>query len=801
MKHIISLLVATAALCAPCAEGRERVSLDQGWRFAHGHTDPARDFGCGTEYFNYLTKANSIHNEGPYSPKFNDSTWVMVDVPFDFAVDLPYAREASHSHGYKTVGYRYPDTSVGWYRRDFRLEKADSGLRHRLVFDGIFRDSRVWVNGFYLGGEPSGYAVQAYDVTPYLHYDGRPNTVAVRADATLEEGWFYEGAGIYRHVWLEKAPAIHIVPESVRVTYIPTAPGDNRRPRVEVSGRVANHSGALRDQGVTVGVELLDTDGRRAATGGLTRTAVSAPSPLNARGEWEWRIVLRPDSVREWNVLEPALYDVRVTLSNTTPDTMTVRTGLRTLDFDPDSGLMVNGRPMKMLGVNQHQDHAGVGAGVPDAVNVYRLRELMKYGVNTIRTSHNPATPEMLAACDSLGLMVVEENRLLGINDYHTGQLRRMIDRDFNHPSVVLWSVGNEEWGVEWDPRGASIVAELRDITHSLDPTRLMTVATSGGPFPVETPDVAGYNYIMQNPVDRRRAEHPERIAFGSEETTGCGTRGVYFDDTAAGHMASLNRRADTERDSTLNRIGRGWKFYRDRPWLLGLCYWTGFDYRGEPNPLEYPATGSEFGLLDYCGFPKDEAFYLQAQWTDTPVLHILPHWNLEGHEGETVAVWVYTNLDEVELTVNGRNLGRRKVAPGEYAAFDAVYAPGKVTARGYRNGKRVMTRTVETSGEAAKVQAEVAHTQGDVKIINVTLLDARGRFAPTACPDLTIQLPKGTRLLGAGNGDPALRVAERPAPGTDPESFTFPAFNGHAQFIISSATDEIPSITITEKI
>ncbi|MDE6170330.1 MAG: beta-galactosidase, partial [Duncaniella sp.] len=517
-----------------------------------------------------------------------------------------------------------------------------------LVFDGIFRDSRVWVNGFYLGGEPSGYAEQRYDITPYLS-DGDDNIITVRSDATLEEGWFYEGGGIYRHAWLETAPPIHVKPSTLKVSYgVTDTEWGGPLPTVNVSGTVVNASHRLRDQGVIVRVELIDTDGN--PVGGNSSTAISIPSSIAPMGEAEWSVSLRPEALRLWSPSSPSLYDVRVTVDEPSgKDVTTVRTGFRTLSFDADKGLAINGEPVRLYGVNQHQDHAGVGAGIPDAVNVYRLKELKKYGVNTIRTSHNPATPEMLAACDSLGLLVVEENRLLGVNDYHVGQFKKMIDRDFNHPSVIMWSAGNEEWGVEWDKRGTEIVSQLRDVVNGLDPTRPMAAATSGGPTTVISPDVAGYNYIMQNPVEKYRTEYPERIAFGSEETTGCGTRGVYFDDRENGRMASMNRVPELERDSVYNRIARGWKFYRDRPWLLGLCYWTGFDYRGEPNPLKYPATGSQFGLLDYAGFPKDEAYYIKSQWVDEPMVHILPHWNLEGHEGETIPVWVYGNVDEVE--------------------------------------------------------------------------------------------------------------------------------------------------------
>lgn len=797
----LALLVALVCLLPFTATALSRRSLDSDWRFAFGHIDPARDFGCGTEYFNYLTKANSIHNEGPYSPKFNDSTWVGVTLPHDFVVDLPYASDASHSHGYKQVGYKYPATSVGWYRRWIPTDDIAEGERVYVAFDGIFRDSRVWLNGFYLGGEPSGYATQRYDITPYIKR-GEPALLTVRSDATLEEGWFYEGGGIYRHVWLETAPAIHVKPSTLRVSYdTREREFGTQKPLIDLSGIVHNASAGNVEQGIIVKIELLELDGTPAggkAVSGVNVTSISLPGGIAAKGDAPWHTVLHADSaLRLWSPDSPNLYDVRVTLHGAAgrPDTTVVRTGFRDIAFDASRGLLVNGAPVKIHGVNQHQDHAGVGSGILDAVNIYRLKELKKYGVNAVRSSHNPMTPEVLAACDSLGILVVEENRLLGINDYHLGQLKTMIDRDFNHPSIILWSVGNEEWGVEWDPRGTSIVTELRDFTHRLDPTRLMTVATSSGPTVVETSDVAGYNYVMQNPIDQAREAHPERLAFGSEETTGCGTRGIYYDDRENGRMASMNRTPDVEHDSVLNRIARGWKFYRERPWLAGLCYWTGFDYRGEPNPLQYPATGSQFGLLDYCGFPKDEAYYLKSQLIDEPVLHVFPHWNLAGHEGEEVDVWAYSNLDEVELSVSGKSLGRCRPDTMGYFSWKAVYHPGKIVAKGYKGGKRVMTRTIETTGTAVKARPYVAYTDGSVSIVNVDLLDSKGRIVPDACPMLTLGLPDGSALLGAGNGDSAMREKERPLPGESGDGFTFPAFNGHAQFIITGTS--LPEVSI----
>ncbi|WP_289763002.1 DUF4982 domain-containing protein [uncultured Duncaniella sp.] len=652
MRHIIPLFALTVALGATA----ERICIDNDWRFAFGHTDPARDYGSGTEYFNYLTKAASVHNTGPYAMKFNDSTWTEVDLPHDFVADLPFAREASHSHGYKTVGYKYPETSVGWYRKVLPVAAEDSVMRLSLVFDGIFRDSRVWFNGFYLGGEPSGYTQQTYDITPYVNWGG-DNVIAVRSDATLEEGWFYEGGGIYRHAWLDRKAPRHIADNSIATSFV-----DGPNSAVTVSGRIANRLYGVApadNETWTLNAVLIDPQGNKAAE--------------------------------------------------------------KTIDI--------------------------------------------------------------------------------------TSQLRRMIDRDRNHPSVIMWSVGNEEWGVEWDEKGRRIVSELRDVCHRLDPTRPMTVATSGGPMPIIPADVAGYNYIMQNPVEKYRAEYPARCAYGSEETSGCGTRGVYFDDRENGRMASLNRIPDS-RDSCLNRIERGWRFYADRPWLAELFYWTGFDYRGEPNPLEYPATGSEFGLLDYCGFPKDEAWYLKSWWTDEPVLHVFPHWNLEGHEGETIDLWVYSNMDEVELIVNGKNLGRKTMPRNGHLSWPAVYRPGSVEARGYRNGRRVMTRKVETTGQAVRAIPDYAYSKDDIQIINVSLVDSKGRTVPTACNPVTITYGNhgatpgqdcGIRLLGAGNGDPAFRGIERPAPGSNPASFTIPAFNGHAQFIIHNPHSCPVSITLSD--
>ena len=795
MKRILSLcLLAIVTLATSAQSQRECILFDEDWQFAFGDaSSPAKDFGCGTEYFNYLTKAASIHNEGPYTPKFDASGWTIVDLPHDWVVDLPYAAEASHSHGYKTVGYKYPETSVGWYRKTFTVPAEDYGKHLWLQFDGIFRDARVWVNGFYLGHEPSGYATQVYDISEYLNYGGE-NLVCVRADATLEEGWFYEGAGIYRHVWLNKASKVNVAPFGTFVYSEFAAPYSLRgKANPDLSMASLNIETTVHNMGsapasYNLKHTLVD------ATGTAVGSCEVEGGNLLAKEEGKVHGVIPVENPHLWSCEDPYLYTVvtDVYVDGKLADTYKTTTGIRHIEFDCDRGFLLNGEVVKLKGVNMHQDHAGVGSGIPDGLQEWRLLQLKKFGCNAYRSSHNPMTPDLLDICDRLGILVIEENRLTGINKEHTELLGRMIRRDRNHPSIILWSVGNEEWGLEWNELGTRIAESMREYCHRFDPTRLMTVASSSGPNILLPADVAGYNYILQNPAEQHRTNYPERCALGSEETTGCGTRGVYFNitdgrepsavDSGNGRMAAFNRYKHGP-DSLYNCIERGWKFYAERDYLAGLFYWTGFDYRGEPNPMTFPATSSEFGILDYCGFPKDEAYYLKAWWTDEPVLHILPHWNLDGHEGEKVSVWVYSNCDEVQLTVNGKNLGRKKMPVNGHLEWETVYKPGYVKAVGYKNGRKVMEERIETTGEA--VEAVWSYeTVGDIMVAQVEMRDAKGRFVPTANCTIDFTAQEGYRILGWGNGDPAFQYDERPEDGSDTIRIT--TFNGLAQVILS---------------
>ena len=726
-------------ICASAQTGmRETVRLDEGWRFAYGHAaDPVKDFGCGTEYFNYLTKANSIHNEGPYAVKFNDSTWQEVMVPHDWVATLPYAPEASHSHGYKTVGYKYPTTSVGWYRKTISIPKTDEGKRLTLRFDGIFRDARVWFNGFYMGSEPSGYATQEYDVTEYVNYGG-DNLICVRADASLEEGWFYEGAGIYRDVWLEKTAAVSVAPFGTFVYAELRSPYTSATIYIETE--VNNHSSKVQD--CQVEQRILDAEGHE--VGKTISVMMDALRPRETRGCKQQLTLSDPHL---WSTTDPYLYKVEtlIRVNGQVTDCYQTTIGIREIAFDADKGFLLNGQQLKLRGVNLHQDHAGVGTAMPEALMAWRIRQLKELGCNAYRSSHNPASPALLDICDHEGILVIDENRLTGVNEEHLRLLERLIKRDRNHPSVILWSCGNEEWGIENNVQGTRLAEAMKEYVRLFDPTRPSTLANAGGSELIKGVDVVGYNYISQNDVVNRRLQHPEWRIVGTEEFTGCGTRGVYFNSPdVPGRMRSMN--FDEKGYGVENVIERGWRFYAEHDWAAGAFFWTGFDYRGEPNPLTYPATDSEFGILDYCGFWKDEAWYLKSWWTDEPVLHIFPHWNLQGHEGEEIELWAYSNCEEVELTVNGRDLGRQTMPRNGHLKWKAVYQPGKVVAVGYKNGRRIMSKTIETTKPAAKIvlrsDRQTIDADGrDLAVVTVEIQDIEGHIVPDASPLLTFCL------------------------------------------------------------
>ncbi|MFT3829308.1 MAG: beta-galactosidase GalA [Opitutaceae bacterium] len=742
--------VANVAAAAP----RERLNFDSDWRFAFGHaTDPAQDFDFATAYFSYVTKAG--YGDGPASPKFDDRAWRQLDLPHDWAVEAPFAANGSHSHGYKAVGRNFPERSVGWYRKTFTVPAADAGRRISIEFDGVFRDSQVWVNGFFLGRQASGYMGFRYDLTDYLKYDAE-NVIVVRADATLEEGWYYEGAGIYRHVWLTKTAPVHVARWGTFVN-AEVAP-DFATARVKIETTLANDG--TQSAGVTLEQTILDPAGREIAreTGAELMVGAGRQSEVPQMIE-----VARP---LLWSLEEPNLYRLVTTVrsAGAAIDRVETTFGFRTLRFDANEGFFLNGKHVVIKGTNNHQDHAGVGVAVPDSLWEFRMRRLKEMGNNALRTSHHPPSPELLEVCDRLGILVLDEHRLMGTNAAQLDELAALIRRDRNHPSVFLWSLGNEEWAIEGNEFGARITATMRAFAERLDPTRRTTVAISGGwgAGSSTTTDVMGYNYYTHGSTDEQHAKFPQQPSLGTEETTAQCTRGVYFTDAARAHQAHDPALIG---DSGANCIA-GWKHFAARPYLAGLFFWTGFDYRGESNPYSFPAVSSQYGLVDTCGFPKDSFYYLQAMWTAQPVLHVYPHWNWSGREGETITVGAYTNHEEVELLLNGRSLGRKAVPPYDRVEWAVPYEPGVLEARGFRGGKLVGTTRVETTGPATQLvltpDRTVLVANGvDATVFSVEARDAHGRFVPTANLPVRFTIAGG-EILGVGNGDPSCHEPDR---------------------------------------
>jgi beta-galactosidase len=726
---------------------RERLSLDFGWRFHLGHADdPARDFGWGKSGNTFAKSGETIPAA---TEKFDDSSWRAVDLPHDWAIELPFENNpALHDHGFHPLGRAFPATSIGWYRRVFDLPASDLGRRIALEFDGVYRDSIVILNGHYIGRNFSGYAPFRYDISDHANYGSR-NILLVRADATLGDGWFYEGAGIYRHVWLTKTNPVH-VPQwgtFVRSTVRPGAPA-----AVRITTEVDNESDTAKNCRVVS--KIVDPAGKTVAT--VAATPVSIPA--STRRNFEQTIEVASPAL--WSVEDPKLYRLETTVESagTMVDTYTTPFGIRSVRFDVTNGFFINEKPVKLKGTCNHQDHAGVGAALPDRIQYYRIERLKDMGSNAYRTSHNPPTPELVDACDQLGMMMMCETRMMDSTPEGLSQLERMVRCHRNHPSIVIWSVGNEEpeQGTE---RGARIEATMKRIVKANDDSRLITQAMNygwGGKGATKVQDVQGFNY-NENRIDQFHKDWPALPMVGTETASTVSTRGIYFNDKEKGYV----RAYDLEHPPWAQLAEFWWKFYDERPFLSGGFAWTGFDYRGEPTPYSWPCINSHFGIMDMCGFPKDNFYYYQAWWGSKPMLHLFPHWNWEGKEGQEIEVWVHSNLDRVELFHNGQSLGAQDVTRDTHLMWKVKYAPGSIEAIGFKDGTKILAARRETTGPAAKIalssdRQELLANGEDVAMITAQILDSGGREVPTSDSPLTFKVSGGGKLIGLGNGDPS---------------------------------------------
>ena len=775
MKQLLTAVAGVVlALATTGAMGqRERENFDQGWRFHLGNAaDPAKDFNYGVG--NILAKTGDAANTC-IQANFDDKDWTDVQLPHDWAVALPFVHSPNgdvDAHGYHAIGGLFPQNSIGWYRKTFTVERADSGKRFVLQFDGIFRDSKVWINNCYLGGNFSGYTGSAYDITDFLHYGGK-NTVVVRVDATQYEGWFYEGAGIYRHAWLNSYAPVHIA--QAGGVFVHTN-GDN----VTVETRVDNNS--LQDASVSVGGYITDRDGRRVAS--LEERQIFVGRGREGAVN-QVKAVAQP---KLWSLDDPYLYRaiVLVRSGERTIDSVCVRFGIRTVTVDKDKGLFLNGRPVKIQGVCCHQDHAGVGSALPDYLQYYRIGLLKEMGVNAYRTSHNAPTPELLDACDSLGMLVLDETRLLNSGKEYGEDFEGQILRDRNHPCVFMWSIGNEEWKIQTSTTGKLIAQHQIQRQQLLDPTRTCTYAANVGNEyhgVNEVIPVRGFNYNLKG-LDGYRKEHPYQPIIGTEVASTVSTRSIFERDTVNAYVPDY----DSVAPPWASTAEYWWRIAAERPWFMGGFAWTGFDYRGEPTPYRWPDINSHFGIMDMCGFPKTVYYYYQSWWTDKDVLHIAPHWNWKGKEGKPIAVWVNTNADDVELFLNGHSLGKKDMPRNGHLEWMVKYAPGKLVAVAHKHGKK-LTAAVETTGAPYKIviaasKPALTADGKDAIVYNCSVVDKEGREVPDASNLLHFAVTGPVKIIGVGNGNPSSHEPDQYTDG----NWQRRLFGGRCQLIIQSA-------------
>ena len=711
---------------------------------------------------------------------FNDASWRTLNVPHDWSIEGENLQDA---HGSGNVGY-FP-CGIGWYRKTFNMEKLKKDTKWSIEFDGVYMNSDVWINGIHLGKYPYGYSGFSYDLTPYLKFG--KNIIAVRVDNSKQpNSRWYSGSGIYRHVRLVETKFLHIDKWGV-FAYTPHV--DEESATVVVETRI-NNAGISACVNAVVKQVLFDADGKQVAT-------VESPFTIAANDSVKIKQKMIVSNPQLWDIVAPNLYRLETTVYAGIAKTDFVKNniGIRHIEYDIDKGFFLNGRQVKMKGVNLHHDGGAVGAAVPERVWERRLELLKEGGCNAIRTAHNIPAPEFLDLCDKMGFLVMDEvfdewekdkreyTYHIYFNDWYETDLLAMIRRDRNHPSIVMWSIGNEI-PEQSSSRGPTLARTLINITKREDPTRLITAGnnkiTTGNATEAYlnefSDEIQGYNYADRWRTRRElvysidKAAHPTWRFLGTETNGWGGVRGSYLVGNNPKKVdARYGPRIDTE---------QRWKFTIIYDYVIGDFMWTGIDYYGESH---WPSRGSTSGMIDNCGFPKDGYYFFKSIWVDEPVLHVLPHWNWEGRQGQIFPVYVYSNCDTVELFVNGKSYGQKlfefprrgnsgawnryddgKVHTSTanlHLSWDVAYEPGELKVVGCKDGKQYITQ-VFTTGHASGIRLGVdrntikAHPS-DVAHVKVEITDNEGRVVPMADNLVKFEIT-GAKLIGVENGNMA---------------------------------------------
>ncbi len=705
----------------------------------------------------------------------NDSDWRILDLPHDWSIEGEFKKDNPATPG----GGALPG-GVGWYRKTFSIAESENKKLAYVEFDGVYRNSEVWINGYYLGKRPYGYSSFQYQLTPFLKYGNEQNILAVRVDNSQQpNSRWYSGSGIYRNVRLITTETIHVDHWG---TYITTPEVSEQSATVSVRTKVKNST--EKEQAVKVKTTVLDEDGNAVA-----EIESGNAVPKNSVSEVSQEIAVKTPHL--WTLESPHLYKAVTTIKcdGKVCDDYETTFGIRTFVFDADKGFFLNGKHVKVNGVCDHHDLGCLGSAVNKRALERQLEILKAMGCNAIRTSHNPPAPELLDLCDAMGFIVMDEafdmwkkkktdfDYSLDWDTWHRQDLTDMILRDRNHPSVFIWSIGNEiveQWDMQ-DSSGTTIAQELASLVKSLDSTRPITSACNN-PVPLNplirsgALDLIGHNYSIDKYPDFPKT-FPGKKFIATETVSALATRGHYdmpsdtirrwpirwdipFNTGNPDNTCSAYDNCSAPWGSTHEET---WKIIKKYDFLSGMFIWTGFDYLGEPTPYGWPSRSSYFGIIDLAGFPKDVYYMYQSEWTDKPVLHLFPHWNWK--KGDTVDVWAYTNCQEVELFLNGQSLGtKKKTGDALHVMWKVPFAPGTLKAVGRSGGKEILTQEIKTAGEPAKIVLEadrnaISADGKDLSFVTVKVLDEAGTLVPNADNLIHFSVSSEGRIVGVDNG------------------------------------------------
>jgi beta-galactosidase len=741
--------------------------------FAILSCSPAKESTRTVEKFTRDWKFNLGDSPGFKNADFDDTGWRSLNLPHDWSIEGAFDEKnpSTFSGGALPGG-------VGWYRKTFTLP-ADR--KDRLVFidfDGVYWNSEVWINEEYLGKRPSGYSSFRYDLTPHLRFGPDKNVVAVRVDNSKQpNSRWYSGSGIYRNVWLVTTDKVHVDHWG---TFVTTPEVSEKSARVSIKTKVSNASGAAEEVQLTTSVY----DGQ-----GRVVVSATAKQPVPKNGTYEFAQELQVANPALWSVKSPQLYKAvsEVVVGGKKLDIYETPFGIRFFKFDPEKGFFLNGKPQKILGVCNHHDLGCLGAAVNTRALERQLEILRGMGVNAIRTSHNTPAPELLDLCDRMGFLVMDEafdvwkNKKVDydyhqfFDEWHRRDLEDLVLRDRNHPSVIIWSIGNEIME-QWDSTGIPMTRDLVGIVKALDTSRPVTAglnppSNEGNSFVKSGAlDLIGYNYDHRN-YEAFPKNFPAKIFIGTESCSSLASRGHYdmpsdsirrwpvrwdlpFKEGNPGNTVSAYDNVSAPWGSTQRET---WRLIKKFDYLSGMFIWTGFDYIGEPTPYGWPSRSSYFGIVDLAGFPKDSYYLYQSEWTDQPTLHIFPHWNWPN--GKAVDVWAYTNCEEVELFLNGKSLGTKRKTPDDlHLVWRVTYEPGTLKAIGRTGGKEVMTKEIHTAGAPAKVVLQAdrtgIHADGsDLSFVTVRIEDANGNLIPDATNLVRFEVTGEGFIAGVDNG------------------------------------------------